>query len=1066
MEYKACGFFVSRTPLLPIENYFYVFGKPNDNETREKLFALFREPALEEALAVASVASHQALTRVNYTDHTKAADQLLSTLIKYYIRVTTRPTPYGLFSGVSIGAFRTKSEVTVSNDAMYTKRARVDMEWLYAVIKQLESNLNIRKLLKVHFNDYVYVAGDRLEKPTTTFLQLNTTATELGISIKYTRQVQRVKEIAQTPIEFSDLLADLSVHNPAVSTEKIEAFLNQLFDNEYLLSELRPPIVNTDALEYVIAVLDRIADHQEVNEYLAQLKSIRSAISEYNSSSIGNGTELFEKTVRKMKTLYAAKDYLQVDMKVAMESNMLPDILKLELEEFVDAMIRITPEEQISDDYADYVDRFTEKYGSSAEIPVLELLDTDKGLGIPSYYHGAVRRPIPKQSKSEKLQKLEKLLKRKLILALKEQSGIIELTDQDIDYIAGDRKTNAIHRWTDFLPSFELFLFVHPGNGPSPEKNKYCFTLAPAMASNQVGKSIGRFRDMFSEEEILCFQNQSAELQQMFPDYAIVEIAEIPQKGRTGNVFTNHSDCAYQLMLSTNSCDGKQKISIDDLYISVEPSVRQLHIKSKSLNKRVILVTTSMLNPTIGSSAVRFLKEVSAKHRFNVLDTISSITKSEYEYTPRITYKRIIIKPATWLISQDTLGLHNNTEDNFNQCLQNFREKWNVPRFVYLTQYDNRLLFDLDNPLHIHEIYRFVKNENSRSLQLMELTCNLSEYAAQDCSGRHYATEVVVPFSLSRPDSLLEAENKGRKLEFFPTISDISSNAMEVESQKQILLPGNKNWLYFKLYGYMKRREEILSMLYEFLEAQVHREQIEKYFFIRYSDPEPHLRVRVQTGPDQLAHVFADWIGQLEQMRQKGLISQVVIDSYQRETERYGGTQLIQKAEDYFFSDSRAVMRILHKQHREKISINFEYIGVSLIVMTLFAFGLSMDMTAQFLNASNDRSRYRKEFQKDRMMILHAVNYQDHWKEVRRSIDYPEVYDYLDALSISSMDYAQAVLQADRDGVLTNSIQNIARSIIHMFCNRLMGNNAWERKVYALARHGTHDLKTYLEHMR
>lgn len=99
-------------------------------------------------------------------------------------------------------------------------------------------------------------------------------------------------------------------------------------------------------------------------------------------------------------------------------------------------------------------------------------------------------------------------------------------------------------------------------------------------------------------------------------------------------------------------------------------------------------------------------------------------------------------------------------------------------------------------------------------------------------------------------------------------------------------------------------------------------------------------------------------------------------------------------------------------------------------------------------------------------MILHAVNYQDHWKEVRRLIDYPEVYDYLDALSISSMDYAQAVLQADRDGVLTNSIQNIARSIIHMFCNRLMGNNAWERKVYALARHGTHDLKTYLEHMR
>lgn len=255
-----------------------------------------------------------------------------------------------------------------------------------------------------------------------------------------------------------------------------------------------------------------------------------------------------------------------------------------------------------------------------------------------------------------------------------------------------------------------------------------------------------------------------------------------------------------------------------------------------------------------------------------------------------------------------------------------------------------------------------------------------------------------------------------------------------------------------------------MAALYDLLELRVHNSQIEKYFFIRYFDPEPHLRVRVKASTNQLPFVFTDLTGQLEQLRLRGLLSQVVIDTYQRETERYGGITLIEKTEDYFFYDSRTVMKILHKQYTEKIPFNLEYIGVSLVVLTLRAFGLSMEMTAQFLSASTNQDIYRKEFQKDRKMIVKAANDMNDWKEIRQAIDYPEVYDDLTALSTKTKEYAEAVFQADRDGILTNSIENIARSIIHMFCNRLMGNNAWERKVYALARHGTHDLNARLKH--
>lgn len=65
-----------------------------------------------------------------------------------------------------------------------------------------------------------------------------------------------------------------------------------------------------------------------------------------------------------------------------------------------------------------------------------------------------------------------------------------------------------------------------------------------------------------------------------------------------------------------------------------------------------------------------------------------------------------------------------------------------------------------------------------------------------------------------------------------------------------------------------------------------------------------------------------------ERLRNAGLISEVVIDTYEREIVRYGGTQLIENAEKYFFYDSRAVMKIIYMQQLKKEKFNLEYIGV------------------------------------------------------------------------------------------------------------------------------------------
>ena len=115
MNYKACDFYVARTPLLPIEDYFRVFESGDPAKISSELFTRFKDPFLEETLAVSSRESYEALHRLEAPDKSRASDQMLSTLLKYYIRLTTRPTPYGLFSGVSLGTFGKENRLVLAD---------------------------------------------------------------------------------------------------------------------------------------------------------------------------------------------------------------------------------------------------------------------------------------------------------------------------------------------------------------------------------------------------------------------------------------------------------------------------------------------------------------------------------------------------------------------------------------------------------------------------------------------------------------------------------------------------------------------------------------------------------------------------------------------------------------------------------------------------------------------------------------------------------------------------------------------------------------------------------------
>ncbi|WP_435854851.1 thiopeptide-type bacteriocin biosynthesis protein [Streptomyces triculaminicus] len=118
-------------------------------------------------------------------------------------------------------------------------------------------------------------------------------------------------------------------------------------------------------------------------------------------------------------------------------------------------------------------------------------------------------------------------------------------------------------------------------------------------------------------------------------------------------------------------------------------------------------------------------------------------------------------------------------------------------------------------------------------------------------------------------------------------------------------------WLSAKLYGAAARQHEVLTehlpLLIEGLP-----DGVDRWFFVRYRDPDPHLRLRFHGAPDVLhgpmARAVLAWADRLREQR---LAGRLIFDGYEPETARYGGPDLITAVERHFHHDSLHVLQQL-----------------------------------------------------------------------------------------------------------------------------------------------------------
>jgi len=99
--------------------------------------------------------------------------------------------------------------------------------------------------------------------------------------------------------------------------------------------------------------------------------------------------------------------------------------------------------------------------------------------------------------------------------------------------------------------------------------------------------------------------------------------------------------------------------------------------------------------------------------------------------------------------------------------------------------------------------------------------------------------------------------------------------------------------------------------------------RINRWFFVRYADPEWHIRIRFEPNQDVDPYAaLSAFCRCLRDFERSGKIWRVQIDTYEKETSRYGGVNGMDLCESLFHIDSEAVLRLIVMSSTEELAKN------------------------------------------------------------------------------------------------------------------------------------------------
>lgn len=852
---------VVRNPLLPFSP---------ESLTESHIRALVHEDWFLEAIFLASPELYRTAVawRDGATLEKRKEAKLLVSLTKYYSRMMSRCTPFGLFASCGALEWGKASTTNLSSEAT-ERHTRLDMHFLCALALALVQNPTIRPYLTYFPNAGLYTIGDELRYVEYRYAE-GKRAHQIS-AVEATDYLQSVLQTARGGAAYSDLVTVLVTEE--ITHAEAQQFIDELINAQLLVSDLEPALTGESFIQQILQVLARVYTQtrdEEVRFLIRQLEGIRQSLSELDTNKT-NPVAHYQSLIEKIRTLNVGLEenkLFQTDLFRPMPFGQLDTKWQQEIARALQLLNRLAPQNETGRLPA-FIQRFSARY-ETREVPLLEALDTETGIGYMANQNAPflpltedITVPEPEEQTPMKWNPIQEWLFQQLKTAAEQQCYAIRLEDNDIAQLP------QAH-WDDLPPSFSvMFRWVEDED---QQKRLFIKNAGGASAAYLLGRFANGSKPIYDTVREITATEQARN-----PEVLFAEIIHLPES-RTGNILLHPAFRAYEIpFLGTSSLPLKQQISVHG---------GQVVLRSHRLNKIVIPRLSNAHNYNHNALPVyQFLADLQHQGKRTRFRFDWGNMAEKYSFLPRVTYNNTILHAATWQLNRDRIQAL--LADKPLPHLPDFRN-----RLMTLADGDNELVIDWKNPLSVQVFKDTVKNR--KEIQLKEF---LYEHAApsfqEPGTGKGFVHQCI---------ALLVQQT--------PAYAAVGDKRPEILPVRRFSI--GSEWLYFKLYGGVKAADQVLSACIKPLcEELRHQKLIRKWFFIRYSDPDSHLRVRFHLrNTSQIGEAIRLFYHFLQPALEAGSLWKIQADTYERELERYG-FEAIESAEELFYHDSESILAFL-----------------------------------------------------------------------------------------------------------------------------------------------------------
>lgn len=696
--------FIVRTPLFSVLELKKIFSDSTDTGALQKNF---EEKVFKEAIYLASPILYEEIEKSN----SKA--KLNNALLKYFIRMSTRSTPFGLFSGVGLAKFDKQTLFSkLFSDRQKLRDTKADMHFLFSLSNHLLSLPHIRNEVLFFPNNSIYRIGKKIR-----YVEFESNKGKRNYVLSsaiFSDELEQILIKSESGKTIKELARTLITED--ISESEAVDYVNELITNQILVSELEPTVSGIDFLDSIISILHRINAFKERD----LLTCIQNRIKKLDVN-LGNSASVYseiEKLICNTGIEYEKKYLFQTDL-YYQNSVSLSYIWKKQLKKGISFLNKITlpnKNTHIEKFKTAFLERFEHQ-----EVSLVYALDTDVSIGYrqdikPQSLHSYLDDlKIPSNSKQDleiKLDEVRIILNRKLQSAYFKKNYSIQLTDKDFKQFE--------ENWTDLPDTLSFMAEIISEN--------HQHKLFLGNSSGNASRLQARFCSDKADIQRLTKEITSKE-QELNADCILAEILHLPES-RIGNVIRRPILRNYEIPYLAKSILPKEnQISVDDLYISVKNN--RLILRSKKHNKEVKPYLTNAHNYSANSLPLyHFLCDFGSQNLRPGLNFDWGGLAHIYDFLPRVEYENIILSKARWKIYSDEMKgffllLKNGETELLNERMEDFRNIRQIPQWIQLVYGDNTLVINLKNPEMLTMFLSSIKNK--KEIIIEEFLCDEEE---------------------------------------------------------------------------------------------------------------------------------------------------------------------------------------------------------------------------------------------------------------------------------------------------------------------------------------------------